>query len=200
MAANPHIWNRPQHNLTLCRDLRSAITERAPHSSVNSFGERPRRIGVRRIRATRRRSALGINVRVVPCAPRRRRNAVPPALPGDATSLLRVSPANELPARSGITTLGELTAALTKQASGRALSYLFGTARPLTCILWKRPQHKPTLYAPAGFLAGSPPGRDSREDDDHPATLFVCDGQQYSSVREDSDRQVTRLHGHDVLA
>ncbi len=38
-----------------------------------------------------------------------------------------------------------LTAALLKQASGRALSYLFGTARPLTCILWKRPQHKPTL-------------------------------------------------------
>jgi len=40
------------------------------------------------------------------------------------------------------------TAALTKQASGRALSYLFGTARPLTCVLWKRPQHKPTLCGP----------------------------------------------------
>jgi hypothetical protein len=26
----------------------------------------------------------------------------------------------------------------------------FGTARPLTCILWKRPQHKQTLYGLRG--------------------------------------------------
>jgi predicted transcriptional regulator len=28
----------------------------------------------------------------------------------------------------------------------------FGTARPLTCILWKRPQHKPTSYGRGACL------------------------------------------------